>query len=156
MRAYNRSHLWSLGNAKLDVQLVVRSRPWLCIHVLKSGEDFSASTSFRFQNVIPIPTLEVKPAFSCKTTLMHCRTLNGLRTILLVKTKRVSLFIPTLRCTCIVVHMHPSHATKLLASLPMYLLLSSPLHKDRYGHSSQCWFLVFIIHSCFFCIFPVY
>lgn len=148
----------------MDVQLVVRSWLWLCIHVLKSGEDFAASTSLRFQNVIPVPALAVKPTFSCKTALMLCRInskinkLNGLRTILLVKSKRVSLFIPQLQNTCVVVHMHPCHATNLLACLLMCSFFSFPLHKDRCGHSSQCCVLGFVTHSCFFllCVFPVY
>lgn len=137
-------------------------QPWLCIHGLKSGEDFSASGSLRFQNVIPIPTLEVKPTISCKTTLMLCKInskmneVNDLRRILLVKTKRVFLFIHKLQSICLVVLMHPSYATNLLACFLSYLFLSFPLHKDRYGHSS--WFLVFIINSYFFLFFgfPVF
>lgn len=162
MRKYNKSHLWFPGNAKMDVQLVVRYNCGFAYMVLQSGEDFLARGSLRFQNVIPIPTLEVKPTISCKTTLMLCRInskinkVNGLRTILLVKTKRVFLFIPKLQGIYIVVHMHPSYATDLLAFFLTFLLLSFPLHKNRYGHSS--WFLFFITNSCFFLFFrfPVF
>lgn len=124
---------------------------WLCIHVLKSSEDFSASGSLRFQNVIPIPTLEVKPTISCKTTSMLCRInskineLNGLRTILLMKTKRIFLFISRLQGIYIV--MHVSFLRHQFTGLFSYVFVSLLPSSYRYGHSS--WILVFVTNFWF-------